>query len=192
YYAFYERSANASYGGVIQCTATTGGSVSISGGDDIFAEVINEAAYGSGYSNSLYDFYIYDSTSSTSCYSTGNSYPFTNPTIGAFIVENGYDCYNSILYGWQCASLAQFGSVTFSGPEIYTGSTYYTLRSLDLSGFDWWDLMQNHPGVAQALGGSGCTSSYVNNVDPGSVTLSNSFTATWYSSQYADFYQTGC
>ncbi len=182
YYAFFETLGGS---GLTECTAANGGQVNISGGDSMYAAVTNEAGYGLGGSDMKYDFYIDDSTSSTSCDSTGNSYNLPYPTMAAFIVENTETCGINL----SCASLAQFGSATFSNPEVedYTASTYPTLYSLDQSGYAWYDVMENYP-----ASGSGCGGIYTTNVGVGSVWSPNYFTTTWFSSQYADWWQTGC
>ncbi len=178
YVAWYEMLP----GGAISCTGSN--SVDIRGGDSIYASTINEAFYGSGYSNTLYDFYILDANTGTGCITTGNSYSqMSKPTYGVFIEEN-----NEVCGAINCASLPQFGSITFTGAEIGSSGQTVVIYTYTSAGYYVQDTMKNAP---TNLFGCG---TYITNVGVGSVSSSSSFTATWSSSQYTPVYNSiyGC
>lgn len=188
YVAFYENLSSGYQ--AVNCTSSTGGSVTISGGDTIYAATTNEAAYGPGYSNSLYDYDISDSNSSTSCYSGGNSYSqMTSPDLGVFIVENPqFGKYCTFLGGCGYSALPEFNSVTFSNGEIYdSGAGYISLYSAYSSSYYYQDVMQNYAGTYPSCGSTPTT-----NINTGSVSSSNTFSSTWKSSQYTPYNDTGC
>lgn len=184
YQAWYQMLAYNNGNSAIICTSSTGGKVTIHGGDNIYAATTNEAAYGSGYSASLYDFDIADSTTNTSCYSGGNSYSAMQaPDYGNFIVENP----NSCVYAQGCATLPKFGSETFSNAQFYDSSAgYTTLYSAYSHGYYSKDIMQNAPN------NNGVCGTYITNVATGSVSSSNTFSTTWQTSQYTPFLLTYC
>ncbi|TMI60317.1 hypothetical protein E6H12_10610, partial [Candidatus Bathyarchaeota archaeon] len=84
YVAWYEM-VTPSGGGEIDCTGSGYGNyVNVNGGDEIYANVANEADNGG--SNTLYDFYIYDAQSQTACIVSGQSFNMPNPTHADFIL----------------------------------------------------------------------------------------------------------
>lgn len=179
YFAWYQiLSPSWNGGNAVECTSTTGGSVSVSGSDSIYAAVTNEAATGG--SNSLYDFYVDDSTSGTSCYMGGESdTSMTSPTWAAYIVENfdmtvnGVDPY---------APLAAFTTVPFSYATYLYGGSYYSINSYLTYSEDM------HNGINYVL----YCGSFVTNVSYGTLSSSGDFTMTYSSSQYTPEYKTGC
>jgi len=185
YFAFYEL-LPASW---IACTASNGGAVTISGGDTIEAATTNEAIT-LGY-NYLYQFYIYDVTSGTSCYVTGQNYSaMTTPTRGEFIVENpiycngGTTCTCYPSYG--CDSLPVFATVSFTGAEIYTGGNLGYINSYITGAYT----MANKD---NSLGIYGyCPGSAVTNVNYGTLNSVGDFTMTYSASNYTPEYNTGC
>ena len=167
-------------------TACSGAnSVTISGGDPIVAFTENSADTGG--SSSSYYFYIADNTSSTSCYVNVTFSSLPSPTYAEFIAENAQWC-GSL----ACDSLAQFGTIQltnafpFSGASINTGgSTGYIDSEVSSSLYNTYT-MTNGNGFFPSC------SSYVTNVTPGSESTGGDFTMTWQSSQYANYWNTGC
>ncbi len=180
YYAWYEIVSNG--GGLTQCTATNGGSVSLNPGDTILAWTENEAAYGG--SSSKYDFYVADLTTSTSCYVYGQSdSTLTSPKYGLFVLENGEMC--SSLSG-PCAYLATFGTsstVSFSSAEIYTGGSLTDINSFTFGAYN----MENQAGVYPF-----CYGSFTTDVSYGNLGSGGDFTLTYGSSQYTGAWDTNC
>lgn len=176
YFAWYEMlPAN-----WVQCTSSNGGSVSIRGGDSIWAWTTNEAQTGG--SSTLYDFYIYDYNSGTSCYVSGQSYTaMSSPTYGQFILENAE--YGS---GSNYDSLAKFSTSSFSGAGIGTGGgNEGSIYNYYPTGFD----MEN----SNWNGNNGhCVGNPIVNVYTGALSSGGAFTETWNSSLYTPVYITGC
>ncbi len=163
YFVWYQIQANSHE---VSC----GSSVTINGGDLIYAYVINDQFY--GHSNTNYDFYILDATNGESCYSSNNSDPgFSQPIIADYIVENNRVCFI------DCASLPQFGQIIFTYSDFYTSS---------------WNWIYGYPDAPYYMGnghymsigrGEICTDE-VTDVATGSIVSSDgsSFTQTWLSS----------
>ena len=161
----------------IQCTSSTGGSVTVAGSDKISAETENEAAYGG--SSSKYDFDIYDTTIVTSCYTAGLSdTQMTAPTWSAFIVENAEQVANGYY-----DPLSGFGTTSFSGAGIYTGGSFSTINNF----YTYSEDMHNQ---GTFLGF--CSGSFTTNVVYGTLSSTGAFTMTYQSSQYTPVYSTGC
>ena len=182
YFAWYETCSNGCGGaGAVQCTASNGGAVTISPGDTINAFTIDEAKIQGG-SSTLYDFYISDATSNTTCYVTGqyNSL-LSSPAFAEFMVENGKEGCSS-----SCAPLANFGSVSFAGSQIWTSGSLSYINNFYWGAYDMAN--QNWNGNYGQ-----CSGSAVTNVDYGSgLQSSGDFTLTWDSSQYTPVWTTGC
>jgi hypothetical protein len=171
YDAFYEIDTSVSSTGVI-CSSSNGGNVDLSAGDSVYTEVNSEAEYGQ--SNTLYDFYIYDSTSNTSCFSGANSdTQLASPHYASFIVENAVLC-GPI----DCASLPEFNTVTFTNAHLHVEQNSEYIYTYTSQGFDYKDVMKNAPGTYPNCG------TYIKNVGVGAVSSSSSFIATWKSSKY--------
>lgn len=151
--------------------------ISVSSGQLMYAKSQSEVVNGG--SNSLYDFYIYDSTTGQSCSSNGNSYSqMTSPKYGEFILENAKWSVNG---GGE--PLAAFNSVPYSWSMIYTAGSWSTIDHFYWEAID----MENGPGVAPFCGSS------IINTDYGSGLGSNGvFTMNFDSNQYTPVYQTGC
>ena len=182
YYAWYELlPANQ-----VQCTGSN--SVTISGGDKIYVDVMNEALPGG--SNSKYDINVIDWNNLTSCQVNGLSYTsMTAPTEAIYIAENTEYCtVNGQGQLTACASLPKFGTITFSYVYMYGNGAYHYVNYFTSSGYDFEDEMKNAPGTYPNCGTN------VNNVIPGSVTSSSgsSFTDPWSSSANTPGYITGC
>jgi hypothetical protein len=174
YFAFYEM-LPAQW---VQCTASNGGAVTISGGDQIYASTTNEAETGG--SNTKYDFYIADTTSLTSCYMGGQSYSaMSSPKFGEFIVENPSQCSSQNV----CDSLAAFGTAPYSAATIYTGGSFSTINNFYTGAYD----MANQAGTFPFCYGTATV-----NVSYGSLNSAGSFTMTYGSSQYTPVYNAGC
>jgi hypothetical protein len=174
YFAWYELLVSG--GGATICSPSTGGTVTPSGGDLIFASTTNEAL-NSG-SNTKYDFYIDDTNSLTSCYMAGNSYTsMATPTYSAFIVENAKQLANGYF-----DPLAGFGTAPFVGATIYTGGSYSTINNFVTSA-------SNMENSADILGI--CSPTLTTNVGYGGLSSSGSFTMTYASSQYTPSYGNG-
>ena len=180
-----------------QCTSSTGGAVTITAGDTIYAETDNDYYYGG--SNTNYDFYIEDVTNGTTCLSNGNSYTsMSSPTYGEFIVENPaycngftncqYSCAPGSITTTTCDSLPEFNTVPFSGAEIYSSHYgYINAYSYPTSSIT----MENQPTDGSGDWGA-CSGSLGPNASPGSLSGYGDFTVTWSSSLYTPYWNTGC
>jgi hypothetical protein len=183
-----------------QCTSSTGGAVTITAGDTIYAQTEND--YYNGGSSTNYDFYVEDVSNGTSCLSNGNSYTqMSSPTYGEFIVENPIYCNGFSNCGngcgsfgnpptTTCDSLPEFNTVPFSGAEIYsTHYGYINAYSFPTSSIT----MHNEPDDSSDTWGS-CDNSngFTTNASPGSLSGYGDFTVSWSSSQYTPFSDTGC
>ncbi len=189
YFAWYEMLPGSSF---TQCSG-----VSIGGGDTIYSSVYNEAQNPGG-SNTKYDIYVDDTTSSTSCSTTLTDTLMTAPSYGDFIHENpkwcstgpSCTCFVYPSAGNGCDSLPGFTTgtsteVDFSTAFIEGGSTYGYINSFSPNSIT----MQNQP----SNGNYGqCTGSLTTNAYPGSISGNGDFAVDYSSSDYTPWWNTGC
>jgi hypothetical protein len=148
YYGWYEFYPSAS----VTCP-----SFPVSAGDLVDTTVLNAAEYGG--SSTVYDLYVYDSSSGLTCSVTNHSYTsFTTPYYAQYIGERP-----SI--GGSLARLPDFTTTTMTG-DIYYSSTYTGISTPYGNGWYYQNLMQN----------SGYT-----NITPGSIS-SSAFSLPWSTS----------
>jgi hypothetical protein len=175
--------------GAITCTGSN--QVIVHSGDEIFTDTQNEAINGG--SSTTYDFYIFDYTSNTSCQVTGQYYNMPNAPHADYIQENSeWKPYSFANF----ASLAEFGSVTFSSTELMEGANYFSyIYPLYSQGLDFGFYIANAPCNANCgyppANNIQCGNP-VTNVSTGSVSPSSSFTSAWKSSQYTPYWNSGC
>jgi hypothetical protein len=170
WYQNYENGANP----LVNCSASNGGAVTISGGNTIVASTTNEAY--SGGSDTKYDFYIADLQSDTDCYVTAIvDSSFTKPLYGVFVVENVLHKPNGYYQ-----PLAGFSSSEFFDASIYTGGS-----SEYINNYIWGaSNMENAPVIDLGLE----CGTYINNVQFSSLSSDGTFTMTYNSSQYTPAY----
>lgn len=183
YFAWIEVLDN-DLGAAIECSTTNYGAVTISGGDSIDVIVKNEAI-NSGGNSGLYDFYIGDGNSGTSCVANGLSKTgnIKNPQFGEFMVENALGCNKE-----GCGTdepLAEFSTAYFGGAEIYTGGSLQTINHYLTAGYTMYN--KDWTGTAGS-----CNSKHANNVNYGTLNAYGDFTLTWNSSIYTPYDYTGC
>jgi hypothetical protein len=172
YEAWYQ--AGSSSASIICDSSTNGGSVSVSGGDSMYAYVTNEAINNGG-SDTKYDFYIDDETSSTSCSMTETYTSMTAPLYGAFIEEN-----EETPQGSYYDPLAKFTGSSFSGADIYENGAFQGINGVVASSLDMHN--GNYP----------TCSTYVDNIDAGTLSNPGDFSTTFNSNDYTPPYPNHC
>ena len=168
YGAWYEETPN-----VYQnCTAAMGGSVNPSGGDLIYASVVNE--YYNGGSDTAYDYLIQDEYNENSCMAPDISYSnLPSPTWAEYITE---------LPAYPNDALAKFGSSQFEYTQYsdWNAGNSYTIYGPVSNG---WDTLFNfESGVCDVTCGPTTCSDVTQNIATSTVSASGIFTNTWDSS----------
>lgn len=159
----------------VQCTGMV-----INGGDRIYASTTNQAWVGGN--DQLYRFSIDDYSTNTFCDTQYMQYPrMTTPYWADYIVEWPKIGCDSL--GFNCASLAQFGTVPFSSAEYYCASGAYCYPNAHTGEIGLWQGSYNpNTNFKLMINECGCQSGGVLDVDTGLVSFQDSFTETWDSS----------
>lgn len=175
YDAWYETVGSGGTNGAQTCTTGNGGAVTISAGDTIYAYVLND--YYNGGSNSKYDFYIDDMSSSTSCFVGGFSFTgMTAPTWAEWITELPL---NPSTAG--DVSLAKFGTISFTNLALDNSSTGNNIAPYGAVQDGYSNAFEMESGTGTSGYPPTCQS-VVQNVQTSSMTSSSDFTNHWLSS----------
>lgn len=173
YFAWYETVGT---NGVYEnCTASNGGAVTISSGDDIYAYVLNN--YYNGGSNSSYTVFVEDLRTDTSCDVGDVSFStMTAPTWAEWITE--LPMYPS---GEFKASLAEFGTVSFTNLAFENSSTGNNISPYTAYQDGYYESFTFESGVCNPSCSSNC-SSITQNISTNTMDSSGDFTNHWDSS----------
>jgi len=166
YFAWYETVISSGGGAYVICNTGNNDTI-VSSGDTIETNVINNILY-SG-SSSTYSINIDDVTSNTSCYAGDISFStMTGPTWAEWITELPQDSGSDV-------SLAQFGTVLFTGLDFQNDSTGYNVAPYTAVQDGYYNTFELESGTGTTGYPPTCTG-VVQNIVTSSMTSSSHFT----------------